>query len=87
MYVPNSLWPEIKKGLLDIHKQMKVGDVSVESNLISALSKSYIDGILSLVEIVNLNCHKRKEYSGCYHKHIAEQTVWCLEFNEYLESV
>ncbi|XP_076124317.1 delta-1-pyrroline-5-carboxylate dehydrogenase, mitochondrial [Alosa pseudoharengus] len=26
MYVPDSLWPQIKKELLDIHKQMKVGD-------------------------------------------------------------
>ncbi|KAL2091104.1 hypothetical protein ACEWY4_013367 [Coilia grayii] len=26
MYVPNSLWPQIRKELLDIHKQIKVGD-------------------------------------------------------------
>uniref|UniRef100_A0AAZ3QA91 Delta-1-pyrroline-5-carboxylate dehydrogenase, mitochondrial n=1 Tax=Oncorhynchus tshawytscha TaxID=74940 RepID=A0AAZ3QA91_ONCTS len=26
MYVPDSLWPQIKQGLLDIHKQLKVGD-------------------------------------------------------------
>ncbi|XP_012691793.1 delta-1-pyrroline-5-carboxylate dehydrogenase, mitochondrial [Clupea harengus] len=26
MYVPDSLWPQIKKVMLDIHKQMKVGD-------------------------------------------------------------
>ncbi|XP_063071294.1 delta-1-pyrroline-5-carboxylate dehydrogenase, mitochondrial [Engraulis encrasicolus] len=26
MYVPDSLWPQIKKELLDIHKQIKVGD-------------------------------------------------------------
>lgn len=28
MYVPDSLWPQIKQGLLDVHKQIKVGDVS-----------------------------------------------------------
>ncbi|KAL0978476.1 hypothetical protein UPYG_G00170950 [Umbra pygmaea] len=26
MYVPDSLWPQIKQGLLDIHKQLKVGN-------------------------------------------------------------
>ncbi|XP_027023615.2 delta-1-pyrroline-5-carboxylate dehydrogenase, mitochondrial [Tachysurus fulvidraco] len=26
MYVPDSLWPQIKKGLLNVHKQIKVGD-------------------------------------------------------------
>lgn len=28
MYVPDSKWPEIKQGLLDVHKKLKVGDVS-----------------------------------------------------------
>ncbi len=28
MYVPDSLWPQIKQELLDVHKQIKVGDVS-----------------------------------------------------------
>lgn len=28
MYVPDSLWPQIKQGLLDVHKQIKLGDVS-----------------------------------------------------------
>lgn len=26
MYVPDSLWPQIKQGLLSVHKQIKVGD-------------------------------------------------------------
>lgn len=33
MYVPDSLWPQIKQGLLDIHKQLKVGDVSGQLTL------------------------------------------------------
>lgn len=27
MYVPDSLWPQIKQGLLDVHKDMKMGNV------------------------------------------------------------
>lgn len=30
MYVPDSLWPQIKQGLLDIHRNIRVGDVSPE---------------------------------------------------------
>ena len=32
MYVPDSLWPQIKQGLLDIHKQINLGDVSRKNN-------------------------------------------------------
>ncbi len=28
MYVPDSMWPQIKQQLLDIHKDIRVGDVS-----------------------------------------------------------
>ena len=28
MYVPDSLWPQIKQQLLDVHRSIKVGDVS-----------------------------------------------------------
>lgn len=31
MYVPDSLWPQIKEQLLAIHKDIRVGDVSTES--------------------------------------------------------
>lgn len=28
MYVPDSIWPQVKRQLLDIHKDIRVGDVS-----------------------------------------------------------
>lgn len=28
IYVPDSMWPQIKQGLLDVHREIKVGDVS-----------------------------------------------------------
>lgn len=28
MYVPDGMWPQIKRQLLDIHRNIKVGDVS-----------------------------------------------------------
>lgn len=38
MYVPDSLWPQIKQELLAVHKQIKIGDVSRIT--------SYLDGML-----------------------------------------
>lgn len=51
MYVPESLWGEIKKGLLEIRSKLKVGDVTDFSSFTSAVIddkafvriKSYID--------------------------------------------
>lgn len=51
MYVPESLWGEIKKGLLEIRSKLKVGDVTDFSNFTSAVIddkafariKSYIE--------------------------------------------
>lgn len=51
MYVPESLWGEIKKGLLEIRSKLKVGDVTNFSNFTSAVIddkafariKSYIE--------------------------------------------
>lgn len=51
MYVPESLWGEIKKGLLEIRSKLKVGDVTDFTNFTSAVIddkafariKSYID--------------------------------------------
>lgn len=31
IYVPDSLWPQIRDQLLDIHRQLKVGDVSTST--------------------------------------------------------
>lgn len=31
MYVPDSLWPQIKEGLLDIQRDIRVGDVSTDT--------------------------------------------------------
>lgn len=35
MYVPDSLWPQIKQELLAVHKQIKVGDVSRIASVLS----------------------------------------------------
>lgn len=51
MYVPESLWPKIKHGLLDIRSKLKIGDPTVYENFISAVIddkafkriKSYIE--------------------------------------------
>lgn len=51
MYVPESLWPKIKEGLLDIRSKLKIGDPTVYENFISAVIddkafkriKSYIE--------------------------------------------
>lgn len=31
MYVPDSMWPQVKRQLLDIHKDIRVGDVSPQT--------------------------------------------------------
>ena len=33
MYVPQSLWPQIRDGLLEVHKQIKVGNVRTTETL------------------------------------------------------
>ena len=44
MYVAESVWPQIKQGLLDIHRDIRVGDVSSFKH--RQLSLSCMDFIL-----------------------------------------
>uniref|UniRef100_A0A8C2HH00 Delta-1-pyrroline-5-carboxylate dehydrogenase, mitochondrial n=1 Tax=Cyprinus carpio TaxID=7962 RepID=A0A8C2HH00_CYPCA len=74
MYVPDSLWPQIKQELLDVHKQIKVGDpVEDFSTFFSAViddkSFSRIKGWLEhakssphLKIIAGGNCDNKKGY-------------------------
>ncbi|XP_033113584.1 delta-1-pyrroline-5-carboxylate dehydrogenase, mitochondrial-like [Anneissia japonica] len=73
LYVPESLWPDIKKGMVDIQKQIKVGkaeDFSIfTSAVIDANSfnriKSYLDHAKkspSLKVIAGGNCDDSKGY-------------------------
>ncbi|KAJ7998608.1 hypothetical protein DPEC_G00206660 [Dallia pectoralis] len=74
MYVPDSLWPQIKQGLLEIHKQIKVGNpVEDWSSFLSAVIddksfariKKWLDHAKSspkLNIIAGGNCDDKKGY-------------------------
>ncbi|XP_048028614.1 delta-1-pyrroline-5-carboxylate dehydrogenase, mitochondrial [Megalobrama amblycephala] len=74
MYVPDSLWPQIKQGLLDVHKQIKLGDPVEDfgtffSAVIDDKSFSRIKGWLEhaktsphLKIIAGGNCDDKKGY-------------------------
>lgn len=44
MYCPKSLWPEVKEGLIEVHKKMKVGSPLDGQTFLSAV----IDQAVSL---------------------------------------
>lgn len=73
MYVPASMWPKVKEGLLEITKQIKVGPTTDFSNFVSAVIdgksfdniKNYLDYAKSSPNITILaggNCDKSKGY-------------------------
>lgn len=45
MYVPDSLWPQIKQGLLDIHKDITVGNVSEPATSMVAAELNCLKGL------------------------------------------
>ncbi|XP_030229892.1 delta-1-pyrroline-5-carboxylate dehydrogenase, mitochondrial [Gadus morhua] len=74
MYVPQSLWPQIRDGLLEVHKQIKVGNpVEDFSTFLSAVIdeksfariKKWLDHARSSVDLTVIaggNCDDRKGY-------------------------
>ncbi|XP_022090428.1 delta-1-pyrroline-5-carboxylate dehydrogenase, mitochondrial-like isoform X1 [Acanthaster planci] len=73
MYVPESLWSKVKEGMLEIHKQIKIGPPSDFSSFYSAVIdaaafdkiKSYLDYARTSPSVKTLaggNCDKSKGY-------------------------
>ncbi|RXN12223.1 delta-1-pyrroline-5-carboxylate mitochondrial [Labeo rohita] len=69
MYVPDSLWPQIKQQLLDVHKQIKVGDSKISALSSQQLLMTRIKGWLEhaktsphLKIIAGGNCDDKKGY-------------------------
>uniref|UniRef100_A0A8C1H7C9 Multifunctional fusion protein n=1 Tax=Cyprinus carpio carpio TaxID=630221 RepID=A0A8C1H7C9_CYPCA len=60
MYVPDSLWPQIKQQLLDVHKQIKVGDVSSFSRIKGWLQHAKTSPYLKI--IAGGHCDDKKGY-------------------------
>lgn len=54
LYVPHSLWPQIKGRLLEEHGRIKVGDVS--GAFIPATAQRVADGIGAPVRVAGLGC-------------------------------
>jgi len=51
MYVPESLWPQVKEGLVEVQKTLKMGDVSDFSNFMSAvIDKKAFDRISGYIQ-------------------------------------
>jgi 1-pyrroline-5-carboxylate dehydrogenase len=55
-YIPVSLWPAVKKHLLNMIAQIKVGDVADFNNFVNAvIDKNSYDNIMSYIEKVNVS--------------------------------
>lgn len=58
MYVPDSIWPQVKRQLLDIHKDIRVGDVSPQTccRVATAVALVASTALLLLLGPVSLTC-------------------------------
>uniref|UniRef100_A0A671RPE3 Aldehyde dehydrogenase 4 family, member A1 n=1 Tax=Sinocyclocheilus anshuiensis TaxID=1608454 RepID=A0A671RPE3_9TELE len=74
MYVPDSLWPQIKQQLLDVLRQIKVGDVSAES--FASFSRSRLNAYQRLTDskdpeifgpILTIYVYPEKDYKKVLH--------------------
>lgn len=69
MYVPSSLWNEIKKEMTKISESVKMGDVRVPENFINAvIDEASFDNIVSYIEYAKASPDAEIVFGGIYDK-------------------
>lgn len=71
MYVPSSLWNEIKEELIKLSKEAKMGDVKDSSNFINAvIDESSFDNIVSYIEFAKESGEAEIIFGGKHDKSV-----------------
>lgn len=71
MYVPSSLWNEIKEELLKLSKEAKMGDVKDSSNFINAvIDENSFDNIVSYIEFAKKSGEAEIIFGGKHDKSV-----------------
>ena len=71
MYVPQSLWSDIKKEMNELYKSIKMGDVRDSSNFINAvIDEASFDNIVSYIEYAKSSDEAEIVFGGTYDKSV-----------------
>lgn len=67
LYVPESLWPKVKEGLIDVRNTFKIGDVSEFDSFASAvIDKKAFDRITGYIEYAKVSSNLKIIAGGSY---------------------